>query len=173
MDETYRSTRILTCYRLTLSAWTCWSFLFLNPETDRSYLRLAHTVLGRLPGNNCRLLYVPIWYQITMLHEPQHTLTGPSSVCRIREVGFDVKHNTLQCLCLFLIFFSWPDSPSGPRPPLWGSSITLSEWTRWDSSGRVIGTSQGTLSDNTQHSQETDCHTPAVFKPAIPANERK
>jgi len=49
--------------------------------------------------------------------------------------------------------FSWLDSPRGPRPPLWGSSITLkTNHNRQDSSEWVIYPSQRPLRDNTQHS---------------------
>jgi hypothetical protein len=44
--------------------------------------------------------------------------------------------------------------------------------TQSDSSGRGIGPSQRPLSDNTQHSQETDVHAQAGFEPAIQASER-
>jgi hypothetical protein len=43
--------------------------------------------------------------------------------------------------------------------------------SRYDSSERVISSSQRPLLDNNQHSQETDIHAPAGFEPAIPANE--
>jgi len=66
-------------------------------------------------------------------------------------------------------FFSWLDSPSGPRHPVWGFLITLSQWTLWDSSGRVIGPSQGSLPDNTQHSQETDGRDPRGIRTHNPS----
>jgi len=45
--------------------------------------------------------------------------------------------------------------------------------TRWDYSGKGIGSSQRPLPENTQHSQETDIHVPSAgFEPAIPARER-
>ena len=44
--------------------------------------------------------------------------------------------------------------------------------TLQDLSGRLIGPSQRPISDNTQHSKETDTHAPAEFEPANPASER-
>jgi hypothetical protein len=49
---------------------------------------------------------------------------------------------------------------------------TQTNHTRWDSSGRVISSSQRPLPDNTQHSQETNS-TPSVgIEPTIPASEQ-
>jgi len=39
-------------------------------------------------------------------------------------------------------------------------SHTTTHHSRWDSSGRVISSSQRPLPDNTQHSQHTNVHTP-------------
>jgi len=53
------------------------------------------------------------------------------------------------------------DSPSAPRPPLWGSSITLRYTTL---SGLLWMNDQPItrpLPDNTQHLQETDIHSPS------------
>jgi len=53
-----------------------------------------------------------------------------------------------------------------------GLMITLTHHTRYDSSGRVISSSQRPLPVNTQHSQETDINSPAEFKLAIPTSKR-
>jgi hypothetical protein len=42
---------------------------------------------------------------------------------------------------------------------------------RLDSCGLVFCPTPRTLSDNTQHTQQTDFHVPGGFKPAIPASE--
>ena len=43
-------------------------------------------------------------------------------------------------------------------------SHTTTRHSRQDSSGRVIGSSQGPLPDNTRHSQQTDIHAPAGIR---------
>jgi len=53
------------------------------------------------------------------------------------------------------------------RSPQWGRGSSLSRphdhtqtpHTRWDSSGRVISSSQRPLPENTQHSQQKSTHT--------------
>jgi hypothetical protein len=55
----------------------------------------------------------------------------------------------------YVRLFSWPNGPSGPTPPLRGSSTTLRHTT---SSGRTIGPSQRPPRENTQHLQETDLY---------------
>jgi hypothetical protein len=64
--------------------------------------------------------------------------------------------------------------PIGPRPPLsrlHDHTQTLS--TRLDARGRVISPTQRLVTDNAQHSQETETSMPLVgFEPAIPASER-
>jgi len=67
------------------------------------------------------------------------------------------------------IFFSWLDSPSGPRPPLRGSSIVLRYTTPDEWSVR-----RGDLyltTHNTHQRQTIMC--PVRFEPAIPASERQ
>ena len=49
---------------------------------------------------------------------------------------------------------------------------TQTHHTRQDSFGRVISPMQRPLPDNTQHSPETETHTPAGCEPAIPKSER-
>jgi len=46
---------------------------------------------------------------------------------------------------------------------------TQKHHTRQDSSGRVIGTTERPLPDNTQHSQQTDIHTPGEFRTLNPS----
>ena len=43
-------------------------------------------------------------------------------------------------------------------------SRTMTHHSRWDSSGRVISSSQRPLPDNTQHSQQTDIHAPGGIR---------
>jgi hypothetical protein len=49
---------------------------------------------------------------------------------------------------------------------------TQTPHTRWDSSGRVISSSQRPPPGNTQHSQEEDIHSPAGFEPTTPASQQ-
>jgi len=58
------------------------------------------------------------------------------------------------------ILFSWLDSPSGPGPPLWDSSVTLRHVTLGGAPLYVICPSQGPLPDNTKQSEETDIRAP-------------
>src|SRR5215475_1078917 len=51
-------------------------------------------------------------------------------------------------------------------------SHTTTQHSRWDSSGRVISSSQRPLPDNTRHSQQTNIHAPVGFEPKISAGER-
>ena len=44
--------------------------------------------------------------------------------------------------------------------------------SRYDSSGRVMSSSQRPLPNNTQHSQQTNIHAPMGFEPTISAGER-
>ena len=50
-------------------------------------------------------------------------------------------------------------------------SHSTTHHSRWDSSGRVISSSQSPLPDNTQHSQQTDIHAPGGIRTHIPASE--
>jgi len=51
-------------------------------------------------------------------------------------------------------------------------SHTTTHHSRYDSSGRVISSSQRPLPDNTQHSQQTNIHTPVGFEPTISSGGR-
>ena len=51
-------------------------------------------------------------------------------------------------------------------------SHTMTHHSRQDSSGRVIGSSQRPLPDNTQHSQQTNIHAPVGFETTISSGER-
>ena len=46
---------------------------------------------------------------------------------------------------------------------------TTTHHSRWDSSGRVISSSQRPLPDNTQHSQQTDIHAPGGIRTYNPS----
>jgi hypothetical protein len=69
--------------------------------------------------------------------------------------------------------------PALTPPPQWAKGPSLSRThnhtqthhIRYDYPGRVISPSQRHLSDNTQHSQQTDM-PPVGLEPAIPAGER-
>jgi hypothetical protein len=70
------------------------------------------------------------------------------------------------------IFFSWCGSPSGTRPPLWGSSITLRNTTsnripldEWSARRRNLY-----LTTNNIHKKQTFM-PPAGFEHAIPASD--
>ena len=51
-------------------------------------------------------------------------------------------------------------------------SHTTTHYSRYDSSGRVISSSQRPLPDNTQHSSQRDIHAPVGFEPTISAGKR-
>jgi hypothetical protein len=74
-----------------------------------------------------------------------------------------------------VFFFSLAQQPNAGQGPLMLvvlRSHTITDQSRYDSSGRVISPSQRPLPNNKQHSQETDIHTPVGIEPAIPASER-
>ena len=50
-------------------------------------------------------------------------------------------------------------------------SHTTTHHSRYDSSGRVISSSQRPLPDNTHHSQLTNIHAPVGFEPTMSAGE--
>jgi len=52
-------------------------------------------------------------------------------------------------------------------------SHTTTHHTRYDSSGRVISSSQRPIPNNTQHSQQTNIHDPVGFEPTVSAGERQ
>jgi len=81
---------------------------------------------------------------------------------------------TFQYLFKNLLFF-WRNSP----PLVQGLLIhevsrlhTMTQHSQYDSYGRVMGSSQKPLPDNTHHSQQTDFHAPVGFEPTISAGER-
>ena len=68
-------------------------------------------------------------------------------------------------------FFSWLNSPSGPTPSLWSSSITI----RHTSIGKTPLSERSArrrdlYQTKSQHSRETDIH-PVGFQPAFPASK--
>ena len=66
---------------------------------------------------------------------------------------------------LFVSF--WRKSPPVDHGPLIHEvfrSDTTTHYSRWDSSGRVISSSQRPLPDNTQHAQQTDIHAPGWIR---------
>ena len=74
---------------------------------------------------------------------------------------------------MWAFLFSWFDDPTGPRPLLWGSSITLTHTTPGRTSGQVTGLSQRPLYLTTldTHKRQTSM-PPAGFEPAIPGREQ-
>jgi len=79
--------------------------------------------------------------------------------------------NPTQCTSV-IYFLPLRTAPRGPRPPHYRKfTITLSftNHSRYDSSGRVISPTQSRLPDNTQHSQETDIHAPGGIRTQNPS----
>ena len=77
--------------------------------------------------------------------------------------------------CMYIYFFYLAQRPNAGHGLLihevsW--SHTMTRHSRYDSSGRVISSSQRPLPDTTQHSQQTDIHAPVGFEPIISAGER-
>jgi len=79
-------------------------------------------------------------------------------------------------LCIYMHFFPVALRPKAGQDLFIlevSRSHTTTHHSRWDSSGRVIGSSQRPLPDNTQHSQQTYIHAPGGgFEPSIPPGER-
>jgi hypothetical protein len=70
-----------------------------------------------------------------------------------------------------LLFPSDATAPSWPWPPPWGSAITLRHTPSRTALG--VGTARRReLTNNTQHSKETDSHTLVGFEPTCPVRER-
>ena len=102
---------------------------------------------------NCSLyaIYIPT---------PERTSQGLAQ--NVRRVTFSWP--TLY-LCIF--FFFWRCSPMQTMASSFtrfsGSNITT-QYSRQESSRRVISSSQRPLSDNTQHSQQTNIHAPGGIR---------
>ena len=76
----------------------------------------------------------------------------------------------IRITCFF--FFHGATTPSGPGPPYYpGFTITLNQTNhaRWESSGRVIGPTQRSLPDTTQHSREKDIYAPGGIRIRYPS----
>jgi len=70
-------------------------------------------------------------------------------------------------------FIDGTTAPSGPGLPHYrGFTITPTFHSQKDSFGQVISPTQRPIFDNTQHSQETEIHSPAGFESATPGRER-
>lgn len=83
---------------------------------------------------------------------------------RMVTTGSDVKSRPI-----FRDFFSWLNSPCGSRPPQWGSSITQTHHSWYNSSGRVTAPSQRPVPDETEHSQSTDTHATGGIRSRNPS----
>ena len=70
---------------------------------------------------------------------------------------FETTRLTLRQLMLYIYIYGAPILDVS-------RSHTTAHHSRWDSSGRVISSSQRPLPDNTQHSQQTDIHAPGGIR---------
>ena len=62
-----------------------------------------------------------------------------------------------------------PDSGACPPPTRLRDHSLWTYHTRYDSSGRAISPTQRPQADNTQHSKETDIHTPGGIRTHNPS----
>ena len=88
---------------------------------------------------------------------------------------YDISSLRVKSYLYALIFFLWRCDPARVMASSFlrfSRSHTTTQHSRWDSSGRVISSSQRTLPDNTNtHNRQTS--TPRVgFEPTISAGER-
>jgi len=82
-------------------------------------------------------------------------------ICLKISLYLNMQARFVACCCL-RPYFLWPDSPSGPRPPIVQVARSHS-----DSSGREISPSQRPLPHNAKHFVP-----PSGFEPAIQASVR-
>ena len=94
-----------------------------------------------------RRIYLQVLYRSQNYFPTQHQLIGPVHV------------SAFICICLF-DYFGRYGSPVGQGIIIHevSRSHTTTRHSRYDSSGRMISSSQRPLSDNTQQSQQTDIH---------------
>ena len=73
--------------------------------------------------------------------------------------------NLFPCNCN-TIFFLWRCGPTRAMASSFTRFLdhTTTQHSRWDSSGRVIGSSQRPLPDNRKHTQQTNIHAPCGFR---------
>jgi hypothetical protein len=67
------------------------------------------------------------------------------------------------------LFFNSTTTRTGPGQPTYRSFTITLRHTTLDRTPVPEGSAIAKISDNTQHSQETDIHAPAGFEPSIPA----
>ena len=84
-------------------------------------------------------------------------------------LGFDIFPRVpkkIIIIIIFLSFFFWSNSPQVQAHLIHEvcRSHTTTHHTRWNSSGRVISSSQRPVPDNTQHSQQTAIHAPGGIR---------
>jgi len=107
-------------------------------------------------------------------HKQQSDGPAPGQRLSSNVVQLSSKH-TVHCApsCLFVLGAKAPAVRYGLLIHDVSRSHTTTHHSRQDSSGRVISSSQRLLSDNTQHSQQTDIHAPGwIWKHTISAGDR-
>jgi len=129
-----------------------WSFYALGSTTEKRFLFAyccRHILsFGCLFFNPLNVELIPICYLLALLGV--HFLY----VSRIR-----VKSLTLRLLMSYIYIYIY----GAPILDV-SRSHTTTYHSRWDSSGRVISSSQRPLPDNTRHSQQTNIHAPGGIR---------
>ena len=80
-----------------------------------------------------------------------------------RKLGLLFHPDVQTCIYIYIFFFFFALRPNAGHGLLIlevSRSDTTTHHSRWESSGRVISSSQRPLPDNTQHSQQTNIHGP-------------
>ena len=101
--------------------------------------------------------YITLVFSNFLVFTPKIHLLHQQLLCKPH-----VQYNNLQ-----LFFFSvtvWPNVGHGLLILEVSRSHTTTHHSWWDSSGRVISSSQRPLPDNTQHSQQTNIHDPGGIR---------
>ena len=86
--------------------------------------------------------------------------------------NYAVSQLSYKRYCVFVFWFDSPPVGQGLLIHEVSRSHTTTHHSWYDSSGRVISSSQRPLPDNTQHSQKTNIHSLVGFEPTTPAGER-
>ena len=132
--------------------WTTFSrknVLFFGSVT-----RKASFPLQRSYNTFSGKLLAAVWSRIQPLGRPRDTERG-------RLCLEYVLHSCIYMIKTQLFFVRGATATSGPGPAHYRAyTITFTHRTRYDSSGRVISPTHRPLPENTQHSQQTDIHSP-------------